>query len=49
MYCLVLTTHKKKNLSFKLDDLPVSTRKYKKLFGIEIHHEVFNDPHAETL
>ena len=47
MYCIVLTTYKK--LSLKLEDLPVSTSKCKKILGIEIHHEVFIDPHVETL
>ena len=47
MYCIVLTTYKK--LSLKLEDLPVSTSKCKKILGIEIHYEVFIHPHVETL
>ena len=47
MYCIVLTTYEK--LSLKLEDLPVSASKCKKILGIEIHHEVPIDPHVETL
>ena len=41
---ILLTTYKK--LFLKLEDLLVSTSKFKRLLEIEIHHKVFINPHV---